>query len=182
MQIKKILEKIKNNISDFFYPSFCLHCKEKIEKNDRFFCNACSELLILVDPIFNMNYFAAFEKMGPGFSLCRALKKENFFKLTKGAAAFMVAQFINLKWPEVDVIVPMTSFLKKDHIYLLAKEISKILEKPVVWKSKEFQRVLFVKDIVNYRVTKETKKFCYKEAFYLGLCFDVPSDHLNLTT
>ncbi|MBI5346277.1 MAG: hypothetical protein HZB76_03965 [Chlamydiae bacterium] len=171
-----LLQKLKTGFINFLYPSFCLHCKDKI-LDSQVFCKSCSELLCLVEPLLNVKHFAAFEMLGPAYSLFKALKKNNFTNLSKGAAGFLIAQFINLKWPLPNVVIPSRgNYLNKDHVYLLAKETAKILDVPFAQKKKKNETGLVICDILNKKVITD---FSNQESYILGLCFDVSFDHLN---
>lgn len=125
---------IKQTVLQFVYPTFCLHCQGLVTPEAGFFCETCSSLLQLIDPIercpacFSADYVqaarfchscyhhsssfiqasaAAFEYQGPAVSLIKKLKYHYQPYLAQGAAAFLALQFDRLQWPVPDVLVPV---------------------------------------------------------------------------
>ena len=155
-----------------------MHCLEKLQKNYYFFCSFCIERLIIKDKSFDKNAYSVFEKTDVFFTFLKEIKKQKFFGLIKAAAAVMSYHYLQLnkKFPDV-IKTKKQSFLKKDHNYLLAKEISKILKRPFVTKSKDNQNVLYVLDVL-----KKDRNLKRNENIYtLSLCLDIFFDHFHLS-
>lgn len=148
----------------FLYPPFCLHCNQLLDENLNIFCHDCLRLLEFIDPAercpycFSSEYSqekklcsgdcqihhgslcktaAVFDYVGPGSTLVRALKYGNQPYLAKSASAFMLEQFLNLKWTLPDQIIPVPLPLNRwlnrgyNQSELLAKAFSKLIDRPV---------------------------------------------------
>jgi ComF family protein len=80
---------------------------------------------------------AAFDYLGPAASLIRKIKYSNRPHLAEGAAAFLIAQWVELGWPVPDLIVPVpisfTHWLIRGYNQssLLAEGVAKLLDRPV---------------------------------------------------
>ncbi len=183
------------SLIDFFYPPFCIHCEEPLAGKENVFCSACLGLMELIAPeercprCFSdgatslktvcrgcaqrapvwKQAAAAFDYQGPAKTLVSRMKYGNEPYLAKGLAAFMASQFIALKWPFPDVIVPvpMTTirFLQRGYNQsaLLANELGKILGAPV---SDALKRR--AGDFSQARLTSEERRALGRDAFYLA--------------
>lgn len=162
--MRTFASRLKHSLFRFFYPSHCLHCGESIpEPADVLFCSGCSSLLDMLHPdercptCFCSHYdkrdrkcrdcthgglpyqraAAVFDYRGPAATVIKKMKYGNQPHLAKGAAAFMVAQFIQLNWPMPDALVPvpMSAIHWIDRGYnqsaLLAEEMGRLMEVPV---------------------------------------------------
>ncbi|MEI8365131.1 MAG: ComF family protein [Parachlamydiaceae bacterium] len=158
------LSKIGKSLLDLLYPPLCLHCKESLENGNPIFCTMCSSLLTFIDreercpycfsshftpgtatccqscleyPLLFDRVASAFDYEGPPATLIKQLKYGGQIHLAKGAAAFLVAQFISLEWPMPDVIVPMpSSFLRRlergfNQSLLIAETFGQLVNRPV---------------------------------------------------
>lgn len=166
LSINKLLDwkRIGRGLLHFIYPPLCLHCKDPLDENYNLFCQTCLDLLDFINPeercpyCFSIDYSqeskkcgecqqrerflyrcgAAFDYSGPAATIIRALKYGNQPYLAKGAAAFMLQQFINLNWPLPDCIVPVPLPLTRRFLRgynqseLLAEEFGMLLGRPVI--------------------------------------------------
>lgn len=142
-------------LCDLIFPSLCLHCEMKIEQKNHLFCKGCSGFFELIDPSsrcpfcfaengkgrlcsvcreenrWHVKMAAALDYLGSVQSLVKKLKYGHMPYLAKTAAAFMTAQFIRLKWPLPDLIVPIPRrhwFQGTNHAHLLAIALSDLLK------------------------------------------------------
>jgi ComF family protein len=80
---------------------------------------------------------AAFDYIGPAATLVRRLKYADQPYLSKGAGAFLAAQWIHLNWPPPDFLVPVPlSFMHwmergYNQSRLLCESMSRILNVPI---------------------------------------------------
>lgn len=151
------------HLIDFLYPPFCIHCEAQLSADEVNFCTFCFQDLKVIEPsdrcphcfspeitrqkevcakcrethpLWNFAA-AAFDYQGPAASLIREMKYSNQPYLSKGLAAFMAIQFVSLKWPTPDIIVPVPvtffRFLQRGYNQsaLIAEELGKILNVPV---------------------------------------------------
>lgn len=129
-----MLQLAKNGFRVFvnlLYPPLCLHCRQ-LAPHHPMLCSDCQQLLDLIDcqgrcprcfkensdadgycqhcaresSLFN-GYAAAFEYEGPAATLVKQLKYANMPYLSKGLAAAVAVQCVQLRWPVPDVIVPV---------------------------------------------------------------------------
>ena len=148
----------------FVYPPFCLHCRYPLEEKLSLFCHDCLRLLEFINPVercpycFSSEYSqekrmcagdciehygylyrsaAAFDYLGPASTMVRALKYGNQPYLAKGAAALMIEQFFNLRWPLPDQIIPVPLPFNRwlyrgyNQSELLAEAFGKLIDRPV---------------------------------------------------
>lgn len=145
----------------FFYPSYCLACRQAIEPNSLVLCKMCAAALAWIDPQERcMRCFshkkqqrhclacqafpnpfcrigAAFEYTEPIISLMKHFKYGNKPYLAKALGAALVLQMERLKWPLPEIIIPVPlSFPRKwergyNQSTLLAQEMSKLLKIPI---------------------------------------------------
>lgn len=147
----------------FLYAPTCLHCKLDLEKLSQLFCDSCASLLTLQEPEKRCAYCftdenllypalcrncaghesslyraaSALDYLGPAVSLVKHLKQGNQTYLARGAAGFLVAQFVRLGWPFPDIITFVPQPLLKQMMRgfnqseLLAREAGKMLNSPV---------------------------------------------------
>lgn len=160
------MRKLLKSFLHLVYPSLCLHCEILLENPDYLLCQDCLLLLKLIDHqercprCFSERYCpeqricdecfkhsrrwalakaaAAFDYAGPAATLIRKIKYGDQPYFTKGAAAYMVTQLIQLEWPLPEVIIPvpisLTHWLSRGYnqSLLLAEELSKLIERPVI--------------------------------------------------
>lgn len=79
---------------------YCFGYEERIQASH--ICENCQRQGPLLDCVG-----AAFDYQGPAATLIRQMKYADQPHLAKGAAAYMTAQFVALKWPFPDLIVPV---------------------------------------------------------------------------
>jgi ComF family protein len=161
----KLLEEIKHSLLHLVYPSSCLHCQELVPPATPLLCPPCASLLELLvveercpicfnvkaeilshcpfcakHPSLFLRTAAAFNYLGPAASIIKKMKYGCQPHLAKGAAAFLIAQFVELDWPIPDAIVPVpisfSHWLSRgfNQSTLLAMELSKALQVPV-WEA-----------------------------------------------
>lgn len=163
--LQRIIIQLGKSFVSLIYPPFCLHCEESLSDSSALFCDYCVRQLELLDHKVRCPFCftselskqheaccadcrrrlrlldgiaAAFEYEGPAATLVKRLKYGGLPYLSKGAAAFLVAQFIQLGWPFPDYVVPVPMDVLKrlDRGYnqsdLLARSFSKMIERPVM--------------------------------------------------
>lgn len=162
ISLKNGLSDLFHSFQRLVYPAVCLHCGEELPLKRSLLCTECFEGLELLlprercvycfspqrrltvckhcekhPPLFH-RVAAVFEYHGPAATLVKKMKYSNLPYLSEGLAAYMVLQFILLKWPKPDLIVPVpisfTHWIHRGYnqSYLLAKEIGKLLNCPVL--------------------------------------------------
>lgn len=128
-----MLSILLRSFRDLLFPPLCLDCRETIENESSYLCNACVDKLQLIDPAercphcfssdYNLEFkrclacnpneshlrgiAATFDYIGPAASIIRKLKYSNQPYLAKGAGAYLVAQLIQIGWPLPDLIAPV---------------------------------------------------------------------------
>lgn len=126
-----LMQRVARSFLSLIFPATCLNCSEGLSDEHGIFCQACLELLELINPsercpyCFSSNFSsgdhcciecykmpplfngtaAAFDYAGPASCLIRNLKYSNKQHLAKGGAAFMAAQFLQLNWPMPDIVL-----------------------------------------------------------------------------
>ena len=151
--------KIYNFLIDTIYPPLCFYCGEKINTKHSLLCQECGSLLEIFEPkeqcprCFASSHSkkdpcplnstsiyraaAALEYSGPATMLIKQLKYQGQSYISKGLGAFVVAQFVALRWPTPDFIIPIPqTFLKGvvrgyNHSKLIADEVGKLINVPV---------------------------------------------------
>lgn len=158
----KGMAALGRSVVDLIYPPFCLHCEESMSEG-AIFCAPCLELLQVIDPKERCPYCfsgefdrrqpccaacyqrthkrqrmaAAFDYEGPAATLVKRMKYGGMPYLAKGAAAFLVVQFVALGWPLPDCVVPvpMDALKRLDRGYnqsaLLAAHVADLLHCPM---------------------------------------------------
>ncbi len=161
--MKGLWQRLKESVVHLCFPTKCLYCEERLPPTDLVLCSSCASLLELIDvsercstcfnPLPNphrlicqrcSHYPSHYFRIGAAFNyehlpsaLVKQLKYGNHPALSKGMAAFLVAQLHRLNWPLPDAIVPVPmSFIRRlDRGYnqslLLAQEMGKMLNRPV---------------------------------------------------
>lgn len=183
-----------HSLVDLLYPPLCLHCANTVEQRDASFCASCQSLLELIHPdercphCFSPQYHvenklclhckqrypvlnhiaAAFDYIGPAATLVKKMKYSNQPHLAKGAAGYMVAQFLQLNWSLPDMIIPipmpLTHWIERGYNQseLLAQHFSNIIGCPV-------QNALERRsgDYSQAGLTLEQRKALNSDKFYL---------------
>jgi predicted amidophosphoribosyltransferase len=152
---KHVIQSLLN----LLYPPLCLHCKALLPQRNVLFCPSCLESISLIEPqgrcrtcfaelnqgrckrcmkrrVVVQRQIAACEAFGPTNALLQGVlnaKRETI----PAAASLMAYQWLALKMPLPDVLVPLpTSFWQRqrfgfDPHGMLAHELGKILAVPV---------------------------------------------------
>jgi hypothetical protein len=167
--MKSFINQKKDIFLNLFYPNLCLHCLEKLEDNNNYFCESCLVYFSYL-PVNNNNYNAVFETTYPVLTLIKELKNQKILSMSKIAASFMAIQHHNLSWPHFDKIIPLNNKkIFKDHIYYLAKDLTKYFFEP---KKPITNNILFVSDILDLNeLEMAKKKFSNNNIYAMGLCF-----------
>lgn len=150
-------------ILNWIFPPLCIHC-ESTTKSSKFpLCEGCFQTLekispsercskcfskkegglsfckrCLDDPLHLKATCAVFEHFGPAASLIREWKICHRPALSRGLAAFLSLQLIELDWDPIDLIIPIPlTTLSKAALgfnppLLLAQELGKITDLPVL--------------------------------------------------
>jgi ComF family protein len=158
-----ILTHVVKSFVHLLYPPLCLHCQDDLSEKSSLFCKACFACLELVNPeercpyCFSAEYSveqlicttckekkpffnrmaAAFDYLGPAATLVKQMKYADQPYLAQGAGAFLAVQFLRLRWPQPDYIIPIPlAFMRMfDRGYnqsrLLAEALGKIIKCPV---------------------------------------------------
>jgi len=177
-----MFQKSFSKILNLFYPHLCLNCDSKLEKNYFYFCKNCLFDFSYIQPNKETTSFAVFEKTTAVDTLVKELKKQRILSITKIAAAFIVIQIFRLKWPSFDIVYPLSSLLRKDHLYYLSKETSLFLKIPMKKKQNLSQKALIVFDVLDIdKIDQIKEKLLFKKVYAIGLCFDVFFDDLDLS-
>lgn len=153
----------------FVYPSFCLHCQETEVVFRQLLCSCCSELIEKV-PLdeCDSHKAAAVSREGAAGSLVRGLNGYARQEILKTMASCMILQFLSLKWPIPDAVIPFPeSPLNK----LLAKEFSSLFclkkrRRPLS------DQIILVIDLEMKAATPwhSLEEKAPKEVFWLGFC------------
>lgn len=110
----------------------CVYCFGGDLEGKGEICGGCRKGGALLD-----RCMAAFDYYGPAATLVKKMKYGGQAYLAKGAASFMVAQFIELDVPLPDYVVPVPMpFLRKlergyNQSLLIAQAFGKMIERPV---------------------------------------------------
>lgn len=158
------LKKLLKSCVDLVYPPICLHCRDTLLQDRELLCETCFDLLELIDvklhcpACFSIQYCtkkmhcvkcaskkssltyiaAAFEYKGAPSTFVKEFKYGNKPYLSQGLGSFMTAQFIQLKWPIPDLIVPVPQSFSRwltrgyNQAELLSDSIGQLIERPVV--------------------------------------------------
>lgn len=161
--IKHFFIHVQQSLFHLIYPTHCLHCQELVAPSQRVLCEACAPLLEILFPddrcvkcfnesngemllceecIHTPSPFArmgsVFDYQGPAADLVKQLKYANRPYLAKGMGAFLYLQFIQLRWPKPDLIVPipisLTHWFERGYnqTFILAQELGHYLQVPVM--------------------------------------------------
>ncbi|MDB6081459.1 MAG: comF [Chlamydiia bacterium] len=113
--------------------SRCPRCFSDEIDNVGKICSSCSEKKPTVDYVASV-----FDYLGPAKKLVHELKYHDRPYLAKSLGSYLFLQFLELQWPEPDYIISVpqsfSRFLDRGYNQseLLAKEVSKLLQKPYV--------------------------------------------------
>jgi competence protein ComFC len=148
-------------VPNLFFSLECLHCGKLVLERCSL-CSSCKEQLVLLSPFgrcricfseecgklcpshhsreegrLPLRVGAAFENMGPPYTMACRLKQGQLYHLAKDLAAWMVVQMFQLNFPIPDRIVPMPcSWMHRIvdpwHVpTLIAKSMRNFLQLPV---------------------------------------------------
>jgi len=113
-------------ISNFFFPSVCLHCCECVDLTGPF-CLECASLLVPMQCAEERVAYV-FAKVGPGASLTKALRSPLWQHLFPGVAGYCAKRLFSLHWPMPRCVVPAYASCDLE----LARHVSKMLGVPIV--------------------------------------------------
>lgn len=194
MQLKKYTKKGCEKLFSFLFPSLCLHCHEQVKETAILFCPACTPFFELIEPWcrctrcfkeihrpgvclecrqkkrWSLEVAAALEYIGPVTSFIHGLKYGRAPYLARAGASWMVLQWERLQWPQPEVIIPIPMpWMQKvskghDHASLLAKEIGKYLQVPVMQPLIRFSDGLPQgKKAKKHRLQLDSKEFSLRQ-------------------
>lgn len=157
-----MIKEIAHSFATLLFPPLCIHCSSALPKGEKIFCKSCLKILELIDPTercpfcftadFQQAPFfcpecskrdpifdrlaAAFDYWGPAATLVRRMKYCNQPYLSNGCGAYLAAQWVQLKWPKPDFIIPtplsFMHFINRGYnqSLLLCQALSEILQTP----------------------------------------------------
>lgn len=159
-----MFQKIIASFAALLYPPLCVHCSSSLSSSEKILCGECLALMELIDPEercpfcfrddFQMDPFfcsncskktavfdrlaAAFDYLGPAATLIQRMKYGAQPYLSLGMGAFLAVQWIRLRWPKPDYLIPVP--LSSIHFFergfnqsrLLCESMSQVLNVPVV--------------------------------------------------
>ena len=151
-------------LTQFIYPTFCMHCQSELENSNGVLCNACfNQIEWLVErclfckiPLeknktcdecqlnpLNLKYHTSFfNSQGPILSIYQHFIET---RLAKNIAALIVIGIDKYNLPEPQGIVPLlhsrekSFFIKKQLPFLLAKSMGEFFECPMFLPSKNIE-------------------------------------------
>jgi len=155
-----VFKQILNACVDLIYPPVCLHCGLSLRVDQHLLCTCCLDLLEFLDfklhcpKCFSLGFCskkhicakcsskkssltaiaATFDYKGPSLTMIKNFKYGDKPYLSEGIAGFMAAQFVALKWPLPDIIVPVPISFSHwftrgyNQAELLSKNLSLILQ------------------------------------------------------
>lgn len=170
--IKKKIRDIFLFFLNFLYPNICLHCSKTLKKDFFYFCEDCLNFFSFEENLKNENYCRVFEKNEVILTFKKELKRNHILSISKILAAFMVVQHNKLNYPMPDIIYPITkNMFYKDHVYYLAKDVSKFLKRPLKKKLKNLENIVLVifDDFNLLEFSKIQEKFKNKKVFGISL-------------
>lgn len=158
-----MLRRLAESVLSLIYPPICIHCDASVSQVNHVLCQACASSLELIDvknrcrscfgelpqtsvqlcklcaakdqPFHHVA--AAFNYEGPAATLIKKMKHGSQPHLSKGAGAFLAAQWVQLKWPMPEVIIPVPQKLSHwlqrgyNQSCLLANAMGSLLSCPV---------------------------------------------------
>ncbi len=174
-----------DSLNSLLFPACCIHCKADLPQSLNLMCQACLEMLELIDPTTrcplcfseccNCSKAArpsysrlgcCFEYEGPQKSLLVALKYRDMPYLAKSLASFLFLQHQSLEWqlPDVITYIPQ-SFLRAstrgyNQSALLAINLSKLMQVPV---NSLLKRTCF--SLSQTHLTKEERRLLSADIF-----------------
>ncbi|MDN3509359.1 MAG: hypothetical protein P0S93_05025 [Candidatus Neptunochlamydia sp.] len=173
----KILSTALDRVVHFFYPAYCLHCNEKVEKAHHLLCSSCFEQLEWIDRSQRCPscwgakkcqhcsslhpHCSLFEPCGPILELHREFLKT---KRGKTLASLMVVALYKTSWAFPEVIVPLidSPFPKQEPLYSLGKELAVLLSCSLSLPNSKLQdkKILLITDILwkTEEVMKEKQR------------------------
>ncbi len=175
--LKKAAKRVFLITLHFFYPSFCLHCKVKIERLDaplcpgcyaciewhsqKHLCALCKRPLLgskkmrcipcIEKPAYLHPHHSLFSYYGPLIDVFAFFKKHPSRDLARFFASFFILKIDELLWPLPDVIIP--AFEPK--IETFSKKNT-----PILWIAKELSLITKVPffDVFNDTDRQSLKK------------------------
>lgn len=138
-----MLHTLNLSVLKFFFPSRCWHCDEL---DFHPLCPSCLSFFTPLPP--STDPLVTFEGQGPAKTLINALKSGKAPRLAAGIAGYMALQLLKSHLPMPDFIVPVPqSFYRSLQVgynpaFLLAKHLSKALDRPVISPLKRSSHLL----------------------------------------
>lgn len=119
---RKKISSLLKKVSDFIFPSFCIHCEEKTLPN-RILCSVCSENLVVAH---NHPIGALFEENPVSEAFIDYCKKFPTRSVYKTYAAFVVLKYCmqNLSIPH------MIYYTHKGFVKKVSKEVARYFQVP----------------------------------------------------
>jgi hypothetical protein len=126
-------------LKELLYPQDCLHCQFSLTGDDKIFCKSCSGQIDLLAINTSLSKAHCFEPVGPIKSLEKEILSNPTRDLSKGIAAFLFYQWLNLSWKKPVECRPLKSSLKKVELLnqVLCRELNKYIESHNLEKSEE---------------------------------------------
>jgi|GEM_PF-1403835 len=155
---------------NLLFPSFCLHCNQKIDSS-QLLCLTCVQLLNILP--FDGRLLITFStEIGPAKHLLHALKSGKAPLLAKGLAGFMGMQYLLCDLPQPEGIIPVPQSLFRslqvgyNPSFLLAHHLGNILNAPVLSPLKrKYQHVRQTKVESQRRYRLSTESFQWSRRF-----------------
>lgn len=154
MQTKAM--RVARALQRWIYPAFCLHCENQLSHPARLLCFECSSLLAWVNEekrcrfctaplkgghcltckerrVFLQPHCSLFSPIGPIGDVWRFFERRREEESAQSWAAFCLLRLRKVKWPVIDVIVPLPDSRTKSWSQnaqcsvLVAKELQKLI-------------------------------------------------------
>jgi len=129
----RLFKTLSSTLSQFFYPSFCLHCNRQTYGKDKWICKACFDQIEWIDttlacqtcgrpkrdrvslqckecrkrPSYLMPFCSCFFPEGPAYSLHEQLRVYESEDVAKIFASLLIVKWKELSWPYPEAVVPI---------------------------------------------------------------------------
>jgi predicted amidophosphoribosyltransferase len=131
--MRQAFQLLTSTITQFFYPSFCLHCNVQTFGRDKWICRHCFEQIEWIDqkllcqacgkpkpasrsfrcpecreePLYLTPFGSCFFPEGPAYCLHEQLRVYQYESIAKIFASLLVIRWKQLSWPFPDKIIPV---------------------------------------------------------------------------
>jgi len=131
--MSQLFNALISTVTQFFYPSFCLHCNRQTFGKEKWICKTCFDQIEWIDttlacqtcgrpkrdrvslqckqcrvrPSYLMPFCSCFFPEGPAYSLHEQLRVYESEDIAKIFASLLVVKWKKLGWPFPDAIVPI---------------------------------------------------------------------------